>query len=75
VASKILAVPSKSTHFRFSDAFKKDVDWLGEHYGGLDRTNTLRVIVAEAKARKLEEIRLAKKTVRRERDVGKLRET
>lgn len=56
-------------HFRFSSQFLKDLDWLGSHYGDIDRTNMLRVLVAEAKARKLEEFRLAKqakKTVKRE---------
>jgi hypothetical protein len=53
-------MPNQSVHFRFSTQFLKDLDWLGSHYGDLDRTNTLRVIVAEAKARKQEEMRLAK---------------
>jgi hypothetical protein len=50
----------KSTHFRFSESFLKDLDWLGKHSGGLDRTNMLRVLVAEAKARKAAELKAAK---------------
>lgn len=53
-------MPLQSVHFRFSAQFLKDLDWLGSHYGNIDRTNTLRIIVAEAKAKKLEEFRQAK---------------
>lgn len=50
----------KSTHFRFSDKFFKDLDWLAEQRGGLDRTNTLRILVAEEKARRLADLQESK---------------
>jgi len=53
-------MPVKSRHFRFSDALLKDIDWLAEEYGGMDRTNLLRVLVTEAKRKRLEEMRVSK---------------
>jgi hypothetical protein len=53
-------MPTKSVHFRFSEKFLKDLDWLRGHSGEMDRTNQLRSLVAEAKARKMEELRQAK---------------
>jgi hypothetical protein len=53
-------MPVKPTNFRFSDALLRDIDWLAEQNGGMDRTNLLRALVAEAKAKKLEEMKQPK---------------
>ncbi|WP_446744317.1 hypothetical protein [Silvibacterium acidisoli] len=61
-------MPIKRVQMRLSDAVLRDLDWLAEKHGGLDRTNTVRVLITEAKARKLEEERAARPDRHKKKD-------